>query len=91
MAIPVGSIGGPGYQYITKELSAVEDQDGQVHSSLISGAQSSGTVALIPNPTSTFTVQHANGDIQKIVAKGLAIKAAKDWLAPTLTMIAVEA
>jgi hypothetical protein len=30
-------------------------------------------------------------DIQKIVVKGLVIEAAKNWLAPTLTMIAVSA
>jgi hypothetical protein len=37
---------------------------------------------LIPNPTSAFLVQHANGDVQKIVVQGLVIKTAKDWLAP---------
>jgi hypothetical protein len=45
---------------------------------------------LIPNPISTFLVRHADGDGQKIMAKGLVLKEAKDRLAPTLTMIAAE-
>jgi hypothetical protein len=54
-------------------------------------AETSGTIALIPNPTASFSIQHANGEVQQITTRGLVIKAAKDWLAPTLTMIAVEA
>ncbi|HEY0738728.1 MAG TPA: hypothetical protein VGD69_27665 [Herpetosiphonaceae bacterium] len=77
-------------QYVAGELAAVEDQDGQAHSLIQSGATSSA-LALLPNPTTIFRVQHANGDVQEIATKGLVIKAAKDWLAPTLTMIAVEA
>jgi len=78
-------------RFVANELSAVQDQDGQVRSLLQSGAQPNGGVALVPNPTTSFLVQHANGDVQKIATKGLVIKAAKDWLTPTLTMIAVEA
>ena len=78
-------------QFVANELSAVADQDGQTRSLIQTEAQSSGAVALLRNSTSTFHVQHANGDVQKIVTQGLVIKAAKDWLAPTLNMIAVEA
>ena len=76
--------------FVANELSAVEDQDGQIRSLVKTEGQSSRAVVLVPNPTSTFLVQHANGDVQTITTKGLVIKAAKDWLAPTLTMIAVE-
>lgn len=78
-------------RYLANELSAVQDQDGQVRSLLQAEPQPAEALTLLPNPTSTFLVQHANGDIQKIATKGLVIKAAKDWLTPTLTMIAVEA
>lgn len=78
-------------QFIAKELSAVADQDGQVRSLIQSEEQSSESIALIPNPTSTFRIQHANGDVQTITTKGLVIKAAKDdWSRPTLAIIAVK-
>lgn len=77
-------------QFVANELAAVEDQDGQIHS-LLQSSQSSGAIVPISNPTSTYLIQHANGDVQTIATKALVIKAAKDWLAPTLTMIAVEA
>lgn len=77
-------------QFVVGELAKVEDQDGKTRS-LIQSDVPPSSVQLIPNPTTTFVVQHANGDVQQIATKGLVIKAAKDWLAPTLTMIAVEA
>jgi hypothetical protein len=77
--------------FIGNELSAVEDQDGQVRSLLQDEMVHAETVTLVPNPTSVYIVQHPNGDVQKIATKGLIIKAARDWLTPTLTMIAVEA
>jgi hypothetical protein len=77
-------------QFVMNELSVVADQDGQVHSLIQHESQSAGSVVLVPNPTSTFLVKHANGNVQTISTSGLIIKAAKDWLEPTLTMIAVE-
>src|SRR5262245_29499299 len=52
-------------------------------------AQTYRILPLVPNSTSPFLVQQANGDVQKIVDQGLVAKAAKDWLEMTLTMIAV--
>ena len=77
-------------QFIANDLSAVKDQDGQSHSLFQDGSASSAAPTIIPNPTSTYMVRHANGDTQQIVTQGLVIKAVKDWLTPTLTMIAVE-
>jgi len=78
-------------QFIANELSTVADQDGQPHSLIQKAeAHSYEAVALLGNSSPTFLIQHANGDVQKIVTQGLVIKAAKDWLAPTLNMIAVE-
>jgi len=45
---------------------------------------------LIPNPTLPLLAQHANRDVQNVVAHGLVIKEVKDWLVPTLTMVAEE-
>jgi len=77
-------------QFVMNELSMVADQDNQVRSLIQNQSQPSGSVALIPNPTATFLIKHANGDEQTITTSGLIIKAVKDWLEPTLTMIAVE-
>lgn len=77
-------------QFVKNELSMVSDQAGQIRSLIEHDSRSSGSVVLIPNPTSTFLVKHANGDEQTITTSGLIIKAAKDWIEPTLTMIAVE-
>jgi hypothetical protein len=60
----------------------------QIRSFIQTESQTYKTLPLILNPTSILLVQHANGDVQKIVVQGLVIKAGKDWLAPTLTMIA---
>lgn len=76
-------------QFVMNELSAVTDQDGQIHS-LIQNQSQPGSISLIQNPTSTFLIKHANGDVQTISTSGLIIKAAKDWIEPTLTIIAVE-
>jgi hypothetical protein len=77
--------------FVAGELASVEDQEGQTRMLIRPQAETSGTIALIPNPTASFSIQHANGEVQQITTRGLVIKAAKDWLAPTLTMIAVEA
>lgn len=77
-------------QFVRGELSIIADQDGQVRSLIQDESQSSGSIVLVPNPTSTFLVKHANGDVQTISTSGLIIKSVKDWLEPTLTMVAVE-
>ena len=63
----------------------------QIRSLIQTEAQTYKILPLIPNPTSAFLVHHANGDVHKIVVRGLVIKAAKSLLELTLTMIVVEA
>jgi hypothetical protein len=63
----------------------------QIRSLIQTEAQTYKILPLIPNPTSAFLVQHANGDVHKIVIRGLVIKVAKNWLEQALTMIVVEA
>jgi hypothetical protein len=62
----------------------------QIRSLIHSDAQPYRILSLIPNPTSTFIVQQERGGIQRIVVRGLGIRAVKDRLAPTIPMITVE-
>ena len=57
----------------------------QIRSLIQTEAQPYRILLSIPNPTSAFLVQQANVGTEKILVQGLAIEAAKDWLAPTLT------
>lgn len=78
-------------KYITGELSAIRDYQGQGHSVLQGDPQAAAqSLQLAPNPSSTFTIRHANGEVQNIATKGHLIKAVKDdWIKPTMTIIAV--
>lgn len=78
-------------QFVTNELGSIKDQDGQARA-IVKGGQpgSPAALELVPNPNPVYSIQHANGDVQKIVAEGLMIKAAKQWLTPTMTLIAVD-
>jgi hypothetical protein len=62
----------------------------QISSLIQTGAPTYRRLPPIPNTTSAFLVQHANGGVQKIAVPGLVIRAAKDWPMPTLRMIAVK-
>ena len=74
---------------LCNEVSVVVDQDGQARSLIQTEAHTYGALPLIPNPISAFLVQHANRDLEIVVQESV-IKAAKDWLAQTLAMIAAE-
>lgn len=73
--------------FVAGELASVQDHEGQPKALLTADA---GGLQLLSNPVATYPIQHANGDVQTISTRGLVIKAAKQWLAPTLTMIGVE-
>src|SRR5262249_39977839 len=50
----------------------------QIRSLIQTEAQTYRILPLIPNPISAFLVQHVNGDVHKIVVRGLVIRAAKN-------------
>jgi hypothetical protein len=56
----------------------------QIRSLIQTEAQTYRILPLIPNPTSPFLVQQANGEVHEIVFQGLVIKAGKDWFELTL-------
>jgi hypothetical protein len=62
----------------------------RIRSLIHTAVQTYRTLPLIPNPTSAFLAEHANGDVQKTVVQWHVIGSAKYWFAPALTLIAVE-
>jgi hypothetical protein len=76
-------------QFLHGELTAIEDQDGTSHS-VLSPAADAVRLELESNPKAIFQVQLPSGATQDIVVRGLLIKAAKEWLAPTYTITATQ-
>lgn len=58
-------------QFVENAFSAFAHQYNRIRSLIQSEAQTYMALPLIPNPTPTFLVRHLNGDVQKIVARGL--------------------
>jgi len=77
-SLPIGAMS----HCMTSVRSATQYR--QIRSLIQTETQTYRTLQLIPNTTSAFFVQQANGVVQKIVVQGLVIKEAKDWPAPTL-------
>jgi hypothetical protein len=61
--------------FVANEFSEFADQYRRIHPLIQSETQPYMALPLIPNPTSTFLVRHVNGEVQKIVVRGLVVLA----------------
>ncbi|QPW51565.1 hypothetical protein G9298_28195 (plasmid) [Bacillus thuringiensis] len=73
--------------YIQNELTSVTDYQGNPRS--IIASSSSSNLMIDKNLSSTYQIQHTDGTVQDISAKGL-IKASKSWIEPTFTITCVQ-